>query len=91
MHLLVLLGGSAGLCRGEIMSLKWTHLDIKRRSIHVQRSIWRGAKVDEVHETVPKGGKGRKVTMTTALADALTKSIAISVESVPFTRAPATR
>ena len=42
-HLLVLLGGSAGLRRGEIMSLKWTDLDIKRRSIHVQRSIWRGA------------------------------------------------
>lgn len=34
-HLLVLLGGSAGLRRGEIMSLKWTDLDIKRRSIHV--------------------------------------------------------
>ena len=56
-HLLVLLGGSAGLRRGEIMSLKWTDLDIKRRSIHVQRSIWRGAKVKEVHETVPKGAR----------------------------------
>jgi integrase len=72
-HLLVLLGGAAGLRRGEMMALKWTDLDIKRRTIHVQRSIWRGRKVAEVHETTPKGGKGRKVTMTTELATALSK------------------
>ncbi len=52
------------------MALKWTDLDIKRRIIHVQRSVWRGRKVAEVHETVPKGGKGRKVTMTGELAAA---------------------
>lgn len=55
------------------MALKWTDLDIKRRIIHVQRSVWRGRKVAEVHETVPKGGKGRKVTMTGELAAALAK------------------
>jgi integrase len=73
-HVLVLLGGSAGLRRGEIMALKWSDLDIKRRIIHVQRSVWRGRKVNEVHETVPKGGKGRKVTMTSEVAAALSKS-----------------
>lgn len=72
-HVLVLLGGSAGLRRGEVMALKWTDLDIKRRSIHVQRSVWRGRKVNEIHETVPKGGKGRKVGMTEELAAALSK------------------
>jgi len=69
-HLLVLLAGSAGLRRGEIIALKWTDLDIKRRIIHVQRSIW-WAKDGVRHETLPKGGKGRKVPMTSALAEAL--------------------
>jgi integrase len=71
-HLLVLLAGSAGLRRGEIIALKWTDLDIKRRIIHVQRSIW-CADGGKLHETVPKGGKGRDVDMTTELADALTR------------------
>jgi integrase len=64
-HLLVLLAGSAGLRRGEIIALKWTDLDIKRRHIHVQRGIWRK------HEDSPKGGQGRIVPMTPELADAL--------------------
>ncbi len=72
-HVMILLGGSAGLRRGEMMALEWSDLDIKRRIIHVQRSVWRGRKVAEVHETVPKGGKGRKVTMTGELAAALSK------------------
>jgi site-specific recombinase XerD len=38
----------------------------------VQRSIWEG-KHGQKFETVPKGGKGRRVTMTNALAEALTK------------------
>jgi site-specific recombinase XerD len=38
----------------------------------VQRSIWEG-KYGVKYETVPKGGKGRRVTMTNALAEALTK------------------
>jgi integrase len=71
-HTLVLLAGSAGLRKSEIAALKWSDVDIKRRIIHVQRSIWEG-KRGERHETVPKGGKGRKVTMTVALAEALTK------------------
>ena len=69
---MVLLAGAAGLRRGDIIALKWSDLDLKRRLIHVQRSIWWG-KRHERHETVPKGGKGRVVDMTAALADALTR------------------
>ncbi len=69
-HLLVLLGGSAGLRRGEIIALQWSDIDTKRRILHVRRSIWWG-KDGQRHETVPKGGKGRDVDMTAALADAL--------------------
>lgn len=56
------------------MALKWTDLDIKRRIIHVQRAMWRGRKVDEIHESIPKGGKARKVPMTSELATALAKT-----------------
>jgi integrase len=69
-HAMVLLAGSAGLRKSEIAALKWSDLDLKRRIIHVQRSIWEG-KGGTRHETVPKGGKGRKVTMTEALGEAL--------------------
>jgi integrase len=62
---LVLLAGSAGLRRGEIIALKWTDLDMHRRLIHVERGIWRG------HEDTPKGGRGRIVPMTPELYDAL--------------------
>jgi integrase len=55
-----------------MIALKWSDLDLKRRLIHVQRSTW-WAKDGEQHETVPKGGKSRNVTMTVALHDALSK------------------
>ena len=57
-HLLVLLGRSAGLRRGEIIALRWTDLDLKRRIIHVRRSILVGQD-RKAHETLPKGAKGR--------------------------------
>jgi integrase len=57
---MVVLGGDAGLRRGEIMALEWTDLDSKRRQIHVQRSEWSG-KV-----TAPKGWRSRIVPMTDA-------------------------
>ncbi len=62
---MVLLGGDAGLRRGEIMALELTDLDFKRRQIHVQRSEWSG-KV-----TSPKGGRSRIVPMTDKLLSAL--------------------
>lgn len=64
-HLILLLGGDAGLRCGEMMALEWTDVDFSRRQLRVQRSEWKG-KV-----TVPKGGRPRSVPMTTRLAEAL--------------------
>ncbi len=63
---LVLLAGSGGLRRGEIIALKWSDLDIPRRAIAVDRAMWR------THEESPKGGRGRPLPMTEELAAALT-------------------
>ena len=62
---MVLLGGDAGLRLGEIIAFEWDDVDFRRGSIHVQRSEWQG-KVG-----VPKGGRTRRVPMTTQLRDAL--------------------
>jgi integrase len=64
-ELLALLGGDAGLRRGEAIAMEWTDLDFQRRSIHVRRSEWDG------HVTTPKGGRWRRVPMTVRLAEAL--------------------
>jgi integrase len=64
-HLIVLLGGDAGLRCGEMIALEWSDVDLHKRQICVQRSAWRG------HITVPKGGRLRYVPMTKRLASAL--------------------
>ena len=64
---LVLLGGDAGLRRGEIIALEWSDIDPKRKTLSIKRSEWKG-KV-----TLPKGGRPRRVPMTTRLADLLAK------------------
>lgn len=64
-YLLVLLAGDAGLRRGEIIALRGSDLDLKRRLIAVRRSVWNGI------ETETKGFKHRFVPMTEALAKAL--------------------
>jgi integrase len=64
-HLVVLLGGDAGLRCGEMMALEWTDIDLAKRQLHVRRSEWKG-KV-----TVPKSGRPRVVPLTTRLAEAL--------------------
>ena len=64
-HLVLLLGGDAGLRCGEMMALEWTDVDFSRRQLWVQRSEWKG-KV-----TAPKGGQPRCVPMTARLAEAL--------------------
>lgn len=61
----VLLGGDAGLRRGEIIALRQTDIDHRRRQIRVERADWNGI------EDLPKGGRGRVVPMTVALAKAL--------------------
>jgi integrase len=64
-HLIVLLGGEAGLRCGEIAALEWADVDLQKRQLCVQRSEWKG------HVTVPKGGRLRYVPMTNRLATAL--------------------
>jgi integrase len=64
-HLIVLLGGEAGLRCGEMMALEWTDVDFTRQQLQVQRSEWKG------RVTVPKGGRSRRVPMTNRLAGAL--------------------
>ena len=64
-HVIVLLGGDAGLRVGEMMALEWRDVDLERRQLWVRRSAWRG------HVTAPKGGQPRCVTMTRRLTAAL--------------------
>jgi integrase len=64
----ILLGGDAGLRRGEIVALRQIDVDLRRRQIKVEQNDWRGI-ID-----TPKGGRGRIIPMTDALASALTKN-----------------
>ncbi|MCY1060732.1 site-specific integrase [Nannocystis sp. SCPEA4] len=61
----VLLGLDGGLRRGEILALKWTDVDFKRRLVTVRHNIVRG-KLD-----VPKGRTEDEVGLTPRLAEAL--------------------
>jgi integrase len=64
----VLLGGDAGLRRGEIAALRRSDVDLRRRQLRVEVNDWKGI-VDS-----PKGGRGRIIPMTDALFEALTKN-----------------
>ena len=64
-HLVILLGGEAGLRCGEIIGLEWRDVNFENRQLCIQRSEWRG------HITVPKGGRIRHVPMTHRLTKAL--------------------
>ncbi len=64
-HLLVLLGGDAGLRRGEVIALEQTDCDVRRGLITVDKSEWKG----QVTET--KGMEARFVPMTSRLKQAL--------------------
>jgi integrase len=63
--LVVLLGGEAGLRRGEIAALEWGDVDLKKRQLCVQRAVWQG------HTEAPKGGRLRYVPLTQRLTAAL--------------------
>ena len=67
-HLMVLMGGEAGLRLGESVALEWGDVDLHARRLTVQRSDWRG------HVTVPKGGRARRLPMTQRLTSALEAS-----------------
>jgi integrase len=63
-HLIVLLGGEAGLRCGEMMALEWSDIDFSKRQIHVARAEWKG------RVSTPKGGRPRRIPMTRRLAAA---------------------
>jgi integrase len=64
-HLVILLGGDAGLRCGEMIALEWDDVDLGKRRLCIRRSDWNG-QVD-----VPKGGRLRYVPLTLRLAEAL--------------------
>jgi len=64
-HLILLLGGDAGLPCGEVMALEWGDVDLAKRQLTIERSEWKG------HVTATKGGRVRFVPMTRRLEHAL--------------------
>ncbi|MFN7970964.1 MAG: tyrosine-type recombinase/integrase [Acidobacteriota bacterium] len=64
-HLVVLLGGEAGLRCGEMRALEWRDVDLEKRQLKVERSDWLGVVGS------PKGGRLRYVPMTSRLEAAL--------------------
>jgi integrase len=64
-HLIVLLGGDAGLRGGEMRALEWGDVNLKKRQLCVERNDWRG------QVTTTKGNRLRYVPMTRRLAAAL--------------------
>jgi integrase len=73
----VLLGGDAGLRRGEMLGLRWSDVDFHRRQLVVAQGVWEGKDPKGLcpgrHRItdLPKGGRERVVPMTDALFDAL--------------------
>jgi len=61
----VLLGGDAGLRRGEMTALEWSDVDFQRGLLHVNRAEWEG------QVGTPKGGRSRTVEMSAAITVAL--------------------
>ncbi len=61
----ILLGGDAGLRRGEILGLDQADVDQRTRRISIKRAVWNGI------ATLPKSGRGRALPMTERLASAL--------------------
>lgn len=66
--LVVLLGGDAGLRRGEMVALRWRNVDFVRRLLRIEQAAWRST-LD-----TPKGGRVRVIPMTAALTSALLQS-----------------
>ncbi len=64
-HLIVLLGGDAGVRCGEMIALEWRDVDLTKRQLCIQRSDWNG------QVTSPKGGRLRYVPLTVRLTAAL--------------------
>jgi len=63
--LVVLLGGDAGLRRGEIIALEWSDIDLAHGRLTVARSEYRG------HVTSTKGHRSRTIPLSADLKRAL--------------------
>jgi integrase len=68
-HLAVLLGGEAGLRCGEMLALEWGDVNFSLGQLAIERSDWEG------HITLPKGGRPRRIPLTTRLAGALEQRV----------------
>jgi integrase len=66
-HLIMLLGGEAGLRCGEMIALEWADVDLGNRQFCIRRSDWNG------QVTTPKGGRLRHVPLTRRLTAALSE------------------
>jgi integrase len=64
-HLIVLLGGEAGLRCSEMVALQWVDVDFTSKKLCVRHSDWRG------ELTAPKNGRLRYVPLTARLLKAL--------------------
>lgn len=64
-HVVVLLGGDAGLRGGEMRALRWTDVDLQKGQLRVECNEWQG------HITTTKGNRVRYVPMTARLRHAL--------------------
>lgn len=67
-HLVVLLGGDAGLRAGEIQGLRWSDIDLKAGVFVVRQQVQVKGRVD-----TPKSGASRSLDMTPRLREALEK------------------
>jgi len=84
-NLVVLLGGEAGLRRGEMIALEWTDVNLAKRQLCVVRSDWRG------HVSAAKGCRIRYVPLTNRLAAALQAARHLRGPRVLCGRKPITR
>jgi integrase len=64
-HLIILLGGEAGLRLGEMIALQWPDVDLDKRQLCIQRSDWHG------QVTATKNGRLRHIPLTKRLTTAL--------------------
>jgi integrase len=79
---LVLLGGEAGLRRGEIAALDWIDVNLAQGVVTVVRNLNKG------RVTLPKSGESRKVPMTKRLKAALSALAATGSKEAQVVRKP---
>lgn len=66
---MVLLGGEAGLRRGEMVALEQG--DVGTEALEVRRNEWHGGRAGGIHVGTPKSGQSRRIPMTARLQTAV--------------------